>query len=78
MGCGCAVLAGLACWAGLAMLARLSWPGWAGQVRLAGLATYNFTLFVFVSLVLFVKHVYVVLEQFSSFSLLCGSIFSPF
>jgi hypothetical protein len=25
-------------WAGLAMLARMSWAGWAGQVRLAGFA----------------------------------------
>jgi hypothetical protein len=38
-------------WAGLAMLARMSWAGWAGQVWLAGFAFIVSHVFVVGSLV---------------------------
>ena len=78
-GVGCAVLAGLACWAGLAMLAKdeLGRLGWPGQVGWACLYTFSFLFgccfFVF-SFNLFMLF----LTLCSSFGSLRGSIFAPF
>ena len=78
-GVRCAVLAGLACWAGLAMPARMSWAGWAGQVRLAGLAVILSPFCLVVVLVfVFVNLFMLFLTLCSSFGSLWGSILEPF
>ena len=49
-------------WAGLAMLARMSWAGWAGQVRLAGLAFILSPVFLLLVLWLVFEHLSVVVD----------------
>ena len=73
----CAGWAGLLGWAGLAMLARMSWAGWPGQAGWVCLYTFSFLFgccfFVF-SFNLFMLF----LTLCSSFGSLWGSIFAPF
>ena len=80
-GVGCAVLAGLACWAGLGWagdagkdeLGRLGWPGQAGWACL-----YTFSFLFGCYFFCFYNLFMLFLTLCSSFGSLWGSIFAPF